>query len=239
MNDTCIIIPARYESHRLPGKPLVMLKGIPMVIRTALTCIETIGKENTYIATNDSRIEDTCIEYDVNCIRTSSSCLTGTDRVAEAYLKLGKGYKTIVNVQGDEPLVLKENIIKIIETHKAKGGIITGAAKIENEQDFRSYNIVKFAISKETLIYASRAGIPSNKIGEFYEHFCHVPIYAFDEEELLLFYSRKTKSYLEQIEDVEILRSLELGSKVNISYIDRYYPAVDVKDDIKKVLKYL
>lgn len=239
MNNTCIIIPARYESHRLPGKPLVMLKGIPMVIRTALTCIETIGKENTYVATNDSRIEDKCIEYEVNCIRTTSNCLTGTDRVAEAYLRLGKGYETIVNVQGDEPLVLKDNIVKIIEAHKAKGGIVTGAAKIETEEDFRSYNIVKFAISNETLIYASRAGIPSNKIGEFYEHFCHVPIYAFDEKQLLLFSSRKTKSYLEQIEDVEILRSLELGSKVNISYIDRYYPAVDVKEDIKKVLKFL
>lgn len=240
MNSTCIIIPARFESIRLPGKPLIMLKEIPMVIRTALTCVKVVGRQNVYLTTDDSRIESVCKNYKIQCIRTSSKCLTGTDRVAEAYFELKDKYDIIVNVQGDEPLVLEENILTIINDFKKNKTTTTGACKINLEEDFLNYNIVKFAITSSNLLqYASRAGIPSNKTGKFFQHLCHVPIYAYTKKDLMKIYNQKNKTYLESIEDIEILRFLELGCKVSISILDKYLPAIDVKDDIKKVLNYL
>lgn len=235
-----IIIPARYESKRLPGKPLIKLKGVPMVVRTALTCIEAVGRDNVFVATDDIRIHTSCRDYNINTFDTPQNCITGSDRVAYC-LKFFDDLDCIVNVQGDEPLVLKENILSIIDDFYKSGYSTTGYSKIIHEEDFINPNIIKFAISNEKLIYASRAGIPSNKHSRFYKAYCHVPIYAYKPEDLKKFYSQATKgkTYLEQLEDIEILRLLELGIKVKTSYIKEYRPAIDIQADIKKVLKYL
>lgn len=217
-----------------------MLKGKPMVIHTAERCVEALGTENVFVATDDHRIHEVCSVYNINSIDTPRDCLTGTDRVA-ACLKYLNDADCIVNVQGDEPLVLTENIFSIIDDFFKFKVPTTGYAKILNKEDFFNPNIVKFATSNEYLIYASRAGIPSSKTQEFYNGYCHVPIYAFSVEDLKKFSKKgKTgKTYLEKLEDIEILRLIELGIPVKTSYIKEYRPAVDIKADIKKVLKYL
>lgn len=238
--DVKIVIPARYESKRLPGKPLIDLKGVPMVIRTANTCCDAIGKDNVFVATDDYRIHLVCKEYGINSIDTPTNCLTGTDRVASCVDFLGD-CDLIVNVQGDEPLVLKENILKVINDYFKYNITTTGYTKILDKQDFFNPNIVKFAISNDNLIYASRAGIPSNKKLEFYKGFCHVPIYAYKKSDLLKFFksSKNGKTQLENEEDIEILRLIELGIQVKTSYIKEYKPAIDVHADINKVLGYI
>lgn len=235
-----IVIPARFESKRLPGKPLIDLKGIPMVVRTAQTCIDAVGKNNVYVATDDIRIYNTCKKYGINTITTPTDCLTGSDRVA-ACLDIFKDVDLIVNVQGDEPLVLKQNILRVIEDFFKTNITTTGYTKILDESDFNNPNIVKFAISNNNLIYASRAGIPSNKLHKYYKAYCHVPIYAYKTSDLVKYYkhSKNGKSPLESFEDIEILRFLELGIPIKASYIEEYRPAIDVESDINKVLSYL
>ena len=231
-----IIIPARYESKRLPGKPLIKVRGKEMILHTAERCIAAVGDSSiVYVATDDTRIGTLCENNNIQVIYTSSDCKTGTDRVKEAWDKLNN-YDFIVNVQGDEPLVLAENIRSVIDGYLETGNTTTGVAKLKNEADFFNRNIVKFVSSNNTLLYASRAPIPSSKTGEFYKGYCHVPIYAFSRRDLEAFYGTKTP--IESIEDIEILRFLELGIKINTVELLEYHPAVDVFEDIEKVNSY-
>ena len=107
-----VVIPSRYKSSRFPGKPLVDILGKPMVVRVADLSAKAVGEENVYVATDDKRIGNVVEEHGYNVIYTSEECLTGTDRVAEASLKIDAD--VIVNVQGDEALLDPNDIIKAV-----------------------------------------------------------------------------------------------------------------------------
>ena len=116
MIKTVIIIPARFKSSRLPGKPLKKILGKEMILWVAKKSEKVAGKKNVFIATDDERIKKVVVKNSYNCIMTSSKCLTGTDRVAEASRKI---YADIyINVQGDEPLIKTNDIKKIIDLKK-------------------------------------------------------------------------------------------------------------------------
>ena len=83
-----VVIPARYNSSRLPGKPLIKILGMPMLIRTYKRCLKVVSKEKIFIATDDKRIRELCSKHKINCVMTSKKCLTGTDRIAELSKKL-------------------------------------------------------------------------------------------------------------------------------------------------------
>ena len=106
-----IIIPARYGSSRFEGKPLFKILGTEMVIRVANICAKVVGKENLYVATDNKKISKVVISNGYKAIMTSTKCLTGTDRVAEAALKVKSDI--YVNVQGDEPTINPKDIKKI------------------------------------------------------------------------------------------------------------------------------
>ena len=105
-----IVIPARFKSSRLPGKPLIKLKGIPMLVRTYNQCLKCAPKKKIVVATDNQKIVNLCNKNKIPVIVTSKNCLTGTDRVAEAAEKLN--YNIIVNLQGDEPLVDPDDILR-------------------------------------------------------------------------------------------------------------------------------
>ncbi len=116
MIKTAIIIPARFKSSRLPGKPLKKILGKEMILWVAKTSEKVVGKKNVFIATDDERIKKVVVKNNYNCIMTSSACLTGTDRVAEASKKINADI--YINVQGDEPLIKTNDIKKIINLKK-------------------------------------------------------------------------------------------------------------------------
>ena len=105
-----IIIPARYGSSRLRGKPLYKILGREMVVRVAEICSKVVGLKNLYVATDSKKISNVVNKAGFKTIMTSSKCLTGTDRVAEAAMKVRA--KIFVNVQGDEPTINPEDIKK-------------------------------------------------------------------------------------------------------------------------------
>ena len=111
-----IIIPARYGSSRLRGKPLYKILGREMVVRVAEICSKVVGLKNLYVATDSKKISNVVNKAGFKTIMTSSKCLTGTDRVAEAAMKVRA--KIFVNVQGDEPTINPEDIKKIISKKK-------------------------------------------------------------------------------------------------------------------------
>jgi len=237
MADYLIIIPARYNSKRLPGKPLIDINGIPMVIRTFNQCKKAVPASKIIIATDDKRIQKICSKNGINSIITSKRCLTGTDRIAEVAKKIKKSF--YINVQGDEPICNPKDIKKIVNFAKKNPNlIINGYTEIKDKEMFYSPNVPKVVFDKnQKLLYMSRAPIPSNKKQTFIKSWRQVCIYSFPYKSLKIYTSIKKKTTLELIEDLESNRFLELGYQVKMLKMSNKSVAVDTKEDLVKVRK--
>lgn len=237
MVDYLIIIPARYNSKRLPGKPLIDINGIPMIVRTFNQCKKAVPTSKIIVATDDKRIQKICSKNGINSIITSQKCLTGTDRIAEVSKKIKK--KIYINVQGDEPICNPNDIKKIVNFAKKNPNlIVNGYTEIKDNKMFNSPNVPKVVFDKnEKLLYMSRAPIPSNKKKKFIKAWRQVCIYSFPYESLKIYTSIKKKTPLESIEDLESNRFLELGYQVQMLKMSNKSVAVDTKEDLVKVKK--
>jgi len=236
MHDYLVVIPARYESTRFPGKPLVEICGKSMIHRVWEKCVQSLSREQVLVATDDERIINHCTENNMNAVLTSKNCLTGTDRIYEVSKTIKS--KIYINVQGDEPLISPEDIIKIINTSKnAPKAIINGMCSIKNQEDHKNPNIPKVVVDQNSnLLYISRGAIPINKKLEFIEAKKQVCIYAFPYDALHKYGSVAEKTPLEKIEDIEILRFLEMGITVKMVEVSDSSIAVDIPEDLDKVI---
>tara|TARA_B110000114_G_scaffold176208_1_gene206594 strand:- start:7057 stop:7797 length:741 start_codon:yes stop_codon:yes gene_type:complete len=237
MRKYILVIPARYESSRFPGKPLTDILGKPMIQWVYERCLKAVKNEFIYIATDDSRIKLICENFGANVVMTSKDCLTGTDRVSEVASKIQAEY--YINVQGDEPLFNPLDITTVIENiNLYKGEIINGYCDIESEDDFLSLSIPKVVFRPDKrLLYMSRNSIPGNKKNKFNFGFRQVCIYAFPSISLTKFRKQTNKTPLEGEEDIEILRFLELGFEVRMLKLSNDSIAVDNPIDVNKVIK--
>ena len=237
MNDYIVVIPARYNSKRLPGKPLIKIRGIPMIVRTYYQCKKVVPKSKIIVATDDIKIKDVCDQFKINVIMTSKKCITGTDRVAEVAKKIKKNF--YINVQGDEPLCNPSDIKKLINfAKKFPKTIINGYTEITDKNLFYSSNIPKVIFDKnKNLIYMSRAPIPSNKEKIFIKGWRQICIYSFPYKLLKIFSLKNKKTSLESIEDLELNRFVELGFKVKMLKLSNKSISVDTLEDLKKVEK--
>ena len=233
----CVIIPARYKSTRLPGKPLIKLLGKPMILWVAEIAAISVGIDNVYVATDDIRICEVVEKAGYKNIMTSEKALTGTDRVAEASIKLN--YDIFVNVQGDEPLIHPEDINECIRSkYNHYTYVINSFNRIEEGQDAKNINIPKVITNESNeLVYISRALIPGIKDQrkfnrDFKKQVC---IYGYNREELTKFVDFGRKSKLEEIEDIEIIRFFELGIPIKMFAAQNASLSVDVIHDIPLV----
>lgn len=231
-----VVIPARFKSSRFPGKPLIDICGKPMIQHVWERCCAAVGASQVYIATDDDRIRDAVIKFGGQPIMTSSECLTGTDRLAEANLYLKKDF--LVNVQGDEPLIEPGDIHKVIAAFQETGNVTNAMCQLSSEDEFRSLTVPKVTASKSgRLLYMSRAGIPLTKSGDFQFGYKQVCIYAFSKEQLAFFYGQSSKTRHEEVEDIEILRFLESDYQVDMVEVKSGSLAVDVPSDVDAVIR--
>lgn len=233
--DKAIIIPARYHSSRFPGKPLIDILGVSMIRRVWEKCIDALPREHVFVATDSEEIAKHCSRYNIQVLMTNSDCLTGTDRVYEASKQLD--VKTIINVQGDEPLVDPEDIQVVINaSEQHPDNIINAMCPIISESDFRSSTIPKVVFRPDgRLLYMSRSAIPTDKNNNFSEAWKQVCIYAFPLHTLEEYANVTNKTPLEKIEDIEILRFLELGYDVSMIEVSTSSVSVDIPEDVIKV----
>jgi len=232
------VIPARYESSRFPGKPLVDICGKPM-IWWVYNQVEKVNKiDEVYVATDDKRIEKACLSYNMNVIMTSKEHKTGTDRVAEVAQLIEADY--YINIQGDEPLIEPQNIQKIVDLCGAEGKdfeIVNVMTKIRNKEDIQKSTIVKVIFNENNdLIYLSRLQIPFSKNGESIQYYKHLGLYSLTRN-ALLFFAKTPRAKIEKIEDIEMLRFLENGYKIKMLEVTSETIAIDVKEDLENVLK--
>jgi 3-deoxy-manno-octulosonate cytidylyltransferase (CMP-KDO synthetase) len=231
------LIPARYGSSRFPGKPLVKLLAKPMVVWVAELTAKALGKENVFVASENQRIIDVVNNYGFGGIMTSEKALTGTDRVWEAAQHIDADI--YINVQGDEPLLNSDDILKILSVKKQfPNEVINGMCPIQPHEDPNNVNLPKVVTNEEKLlVYMSRLPIPGSKSKKnvpriFWKQVC---IYAFNKKELNVFGEFKRKSFLESIEDIEILRFFELGILVRMVETSGSSYAVDTPEDVPVV----
>ena len=233
----CVVIPARYKSTRFPGKPLAKILGKSLIILVIENINKIINKDKIYVATDDERIFKEVTANGFKAIMTSEAALTGTDRLAEVVEIID--YEIYINVQGDEPLINPADIIECAKLkEKYPNRIINGYSFINENENPTSLNIPKTVISKENkLLYISRGLIPStkkddNKNIKYKKQVC---IYGFSKNDLIKFNTYGSKSPLEELEDIEIIRFLEMNTHIHMFKCSGNSLAVDVPCDILKI----
>ena len=234
-----IAIPARLNSTRLNSKPLIKVFGLSILERTYRQCEKAINSKDIIVLTDSLEIESFCKAKLMNVIIVDNECKTGTDRIA-LYASLKK-INYIINVQGDEPLIDPKDIRIVIEEAKKNSNVIlNGYKKITNKNDFNNRAIPKVVFDKhKNLMYMSRSPIPGNKNGNFVSGFKQVCIYGFPKSAIDFIIKNPRKSFLENIEDIEVLRFVESGLKVKMIELFGNSFSIDTKSDLKKLKRYL
>ena len=238
-----VIIPARFQSTRLPGKVLEDINGKSMIHRVVEQA-QSSHAERVIVATDDDRIEaEVAAKTDAMVCRTEASHATGTDRIAEAVTKLGMPLQRIVvNVQGDEPLIPGKLIDEVAENLNSNPDVqvATAVQYLLDREDWRNPDIVKCVVSASgSAIYFSRSPIPwmNPEIGQETFGLHHIGIYAYHVSYLLQ-HSNRERCELERMERLEQLRMLYYGDRVSVYKIDsRVFAGVDNARDLERVRK--
>ena len=208
-----------------------------MILWVAELSAKAIGAENVYVATEDDRIAELVRSAGFQSVMTSTSALTGTDRLAEAAEQIEADI--FINVQGDEPLVNPADILNIGHAKaNSMDVVVNGYSWVSDQENPDNVNIPKVITNeRDELVYMSRVALPGykdpkNAPKRYKKQVC---IYAFTGEELNAFRQFGRKSELERCEDIEILRFLELGKRILMIETQPGSLAVDVPEDVAGV----
>jgi 3-deoxy-manno-octulosonate cytidylyltransferase (CMP-KDO synthetase) len=244
MSDPIVVavIPSRFASTRLPGKPLVTLGGKPMVqhVYERTKRAQTVHK--VLVATDDPRIMDAVKAFGGEARMTRADHRTGTERIAE--VAVHEPGDIFVNVQGDEPLIdpasIDTAVAALLEEPPAQ--IATVATPIRHANDIMDPNVVKTVLDfDDNALYFSRAPVPwvrDTRQKIHVKYWKHLGLYVF-QREALLEYPTLPQGELEKIEQLEQLRWLENGWRVRVAEVPRDAVSVDVPEDIPRVEKLL
>jgi 3-deoxy-manno-octulosonate cytidylyltransferase (CMP-KDO synthetase) len=242
-----VVIPARYASMRLPGKPLLDIAGKPMIAHVCEKA-QLAGAEEVVVATDDERIMKTVTDLGIRAIMTRPEHQSGTERIAEvAEICAWADDEIIVNLQGDEPLIPPEIIQQLaaVLAEQQYAGIATLAAKILDQEEIFNPNAVKVVLNKAGYaLYFSRAPIPWDRDGfakqnkhvsEKMSYYRHIGMYAYTVA-FLKRYCHWESSVLETVESLEQLRILWHGEAIRVKVVDKTPAAgVDTAEDLARV----
>jgi 3-deoxy-manno-octulosonate cytidylyltransferase (CMP-KDO synthetase) len=244
-SDFVVAIPARYAASRLPGKPLRLLAGEPLVLHVARRALAA-GAREVWVAADDQRIADALDQSGVRVAMTSSAHPSGTDRLAECARIAGWGDDTIVvNLQGDEPFAPAEGIRAVAELLRDRGAdMATLAAPVADVETLFDSNAVKLVqASNGDALYFSRAPLPwprdafaqdRTRLPDGGHWLRHIGIYAYRAGFLQRF-AAMPPGRLEQIESLEQLRVLEAGYRIAVATTPAPFPpGVDTPDDLAR-----
>lgn len=229
------IIPARYESSRFPGKPLVQICGKPMIqwVYERVSLVDEI--QDVYVATDDIRIFETVQAFSGKALMTGK-CACGTDRVYQACKDIDADI--VVNVQGDEPLIRPEMIQDLLASFKDEDvQMATLKKQIVSEEEKDNTNVVKVIVDKfDDAIYFSRFPLPFNRENISLDMYKHIGIYGYRKDFLEKFVTLP-QGCLERAESLEQLRALENGYKIRVNSTNYQTVGVDQPDDIARVVE--
>lgn len=229
-----IVIPARYASTRLPGKPLLDILGKPMIQRVYEQAMKVDGVSSVVVATDDARILEAVSAFGGHCLMTSPDHKSGTDRVVEILTSIDADL--IVNVQGDEPLIRPEDIQLLISEMQANASVELGTLyHVISLEEARNASSVKVVIGHNNkALYFSRSLIPYPRDGSLATYHQHVGVYCYSRAALVKF-NTLPLSMLEQSESLEQLRFISSGIDICAWEIEPTGPGVDTLACLEKV----
>ncbi|PJB82414.1 MAG: 3-deoxy-manno-octulosonate cytidylyltransferase [Acidobacteria bacterium CG_4_9_14_3_um_filter_49_7] len=236
------IIPARYESSRLAGKPLLKIKDKTIIQMVYERTMSSSLLDDVVVATDDQRIFDHVLSFGGQAVMTSRKHQSGTDRIAEVARSLD--VDVVVNVQGDEPLITNKVIDALIRPFREDPELkmSTVMARIADKRELFNPNVVKVVCDRRgNAVYFSRSPIPFRKSPnmaiefdvkneEMGHWFKHVGIYGY-RRSFLLDFARMEKGALENIEGLEQLRALEHGIRIHVEKTDYSGIGIDTNED--------
>lgn len=234
-NQTAIIIPARYGSSRLEGKPLLKAGGKYIIEWVWEKCSKCSGIDRVIVATDDSRIYDACREFGAEVEMTSTSHKSGSDRIAEVVSRHNE-IAYIINVQGDEPLIEPANIELVRKgvVEDSTADISTLVREIKNADEVNNPNLVKciFDVNNYAM-YFSRAKIPFERNEGKSKFYGHLGIYGYKRDALFKMTSLPQTSY-EMAESLEQLRALQNGMKIKVAVVENVPVGIDTQEDFER-----
>lgn len=241
------IIPARYASTRFPGKPLADIKGKPMIQRVYEQV--KFAVEEVWVATDDDRIYNAVEAFGGKAVMTSTEHRSGTDRIDEAYNKIGKQFDVIINVQGDEPFIQPEQIESLkacFDSPDVELATLVKPFKQENGFDVLfNPNSPKVVINKANeAIYFSRSIIPYIRDAHHTEwldnhiFYKHIGMYAY-RSDVLAEITKLPQSSLELAESLEQLRWIENGYRIRVGYTKLETMGIDTPEDLQKAIEFM
>lgn len=231
------VIPARYASTRFPAKLIQDLGGKPVVVQTYLATVATKLFDGVLVATDNEIIYDLLKQHNVNVIMSSTHHESGSDRIAEVIQDVD--CDVVVNVQGDEPFVSKENLQSLIDVfqndEQNKVDLASLMFEIKDVDAVHNPNNVKVVVDKNTrALYFSRSPIPFARDGKSYvSYYQHIGVYAYRKKALLDFTKWEMKG-LEATEKLEQLRYLEYGKTIQMVLTHHVGIGIDTKEDLDK-----
>lgn len=228
------IIPSRYASTRLPGKPLRMIAGQTLIHRVYNRAILAKSPDIVVVATDHRDIAEEVESFGGRVVMTAVNHPTGTDRLAEVAEQLAD-YDIIVNVQGDEPFIdpdVIDRLAKMLTEHENLD-MVTAATPLKKEE-YQDASAVKVVVNqKGEALYFSRALIPYPREGFAMPPLKHIGVYAY-RRSFLLTYAKTEQTPLEKTESLEQLRALETGHKIGVIRIETEDIGIDTEEDLKK-----
>ena len=232
---TAIIIPARYASTRLPAKPLLMVKGKPIIQYVYEAAKKSKLADVVIVATDDERIMNAVVSFGGLCEMTSPNHQCGSDRIAEIASR-HNDFEYILNLQGDEPQITPEVIDLAISALKSEKDtdISTLVREIKNEEQINNPNCVNCVFdNNNNALYFSRCPIPYARNANNAPYFAHIGIYGYKKESLIKM-TQLPQSCLEKQESLEQLRALQNGMKIKVAITDLNPTGIDTIEDYEK-----
>jgi len=232
------IIPVRYQSQRLPGKPLRKIAGKSLIEWVFQSAKQVPSFSQVYLTTDSEEISQEAKSFTDKVVMTSSHPRCGTERVGEAAEKLSlTDEDVVINIQGDEPLISPDSLEKLTQflLNSPDIEMATLAYLSQDKEDFFDPNIVKVVLSKDDYaLYFSRSPIPAPKDAETPSFWKHLGIYGYRKGFLQIF-NQLPPSPLEKRERLEQLRALENGYRIKVIVSEADSQAVNTAEDLRKV----
>ncbi|MEQ3307458.1 3-deoxy-manno-octulosonate cytidylyltransferase [Fusobacterium varium] len=233
------VIPARYQSSRFPGKPLADICGKPMIWWIYQRAKKASCLNEVIVATDDQRIMDICVAFQIPVIMTSKKHRNGSERLSEVASKIDADI--YVTIQGDEPLLEKATIEKVVETILENDNIQCATLKTayHNPVDVINKTTPKVVtdLNNDILLF-TRSAVPYPKAAIDYTIYKPIGVYAF-RKKTLLEYGKLEMGPLEKAEEIELLRLVEHGYKIRIAEVKSETIAVDTYKDLERIRHYL
>lgn len=229
------VIPARYASTRLPGKPLADIAGKPMIVRVYEKVMQAQKASEVIAAVDDERVYNAVVNAGGNAVMTAKNHPTGTDRLAEVALKCPDA-DVIINVQGDEPLIDPKIIDDLAQQFIDDENLQMATVKTPMQESEKAEpgNVKVITDKNDYALYFSRSLIPYPRENTGVIVYKHIGIYGY-RRDFLLQYAKMQPTPLEQTESLEQLRALENGYKIKVITTDKHFVGVDTKEDLVKV----